>query len=69
MRGTDLPVIASIAVPSVSINLPIFKGEAIRHYFYGAGTLSPDQEMGKGNYALASHRATNPECCLHRWKI
>ncbi|BDP76468.1 hypothetical protein EfmAA242_06960 [Enterococcus faecium] len=28
---------------------------------YGAGTLSPDQEMGKGNYALASHRATNPE--------
>ncbi len=61
MSGTDLPVIASIAVPSVSINLPIFKGLDNTSLLYGAGTLSPDQEMGKGNYALASHRATNPE--------
>lgn len=61
MRGTDLPVIASIAVPSVSINLPVFKGLDNTSLLYGAGTLSPDQEMGKGNYALASHRATNPE--------
>ncbi|MFQ7237038.1 MAG: class A sortase, partial [Enterococcus hulanensis] len=25
--------------------------------YYGAGTLSPDQEMGEGNYGIASHRS------------
>ncbi|MBO0481358.1 class A sortase [Candidatus Enterococcus courvalinii] len=60
-ESKDLPVIASVAVPSVSINLPIFKGLSNTALLYGAGTLSPDQQMGKGNYALASHRSTNPE--------
>lgn len=57
----DLPVIASVAVPSVSINLPIFKGVDNVSLLYGAGTLFPDQKMGQGNYALASHRASNPK--------
>lgn len=61
LNHTELPVIGSIAVPSVSINLPIFKGLDNANLLYGAGTLSPDQQMGKGNYALASHRASNPE--------
>jgi sortase A len=57
----DLPVIGSIAVPSVGINLPIFRGIDNANLLYGAGTLDPKQEMGKGNYALASHRANNPQ--------
>ncbi|WP_165002842.1 MULTISPECIES: class A sortase [unclassified Enterococcus] len=61
MSRPELPVIASIAVPSVSINLPVFRGLDNASLLYGAGTLSPDQKMGEGNYALASHRANNPE--------
>jgi len=56
-----LPVIAGIAIPSVDINLPIFKGLSNENLLYGAGTLSPEQQMGKGNYALASHRMNDPK--------
>lgn len=54
-------MIASIAIPSVKIRLPIFKGLSNEALLYGAGTLSPDQEMGAGNYALASHRSDQPD--------
>ncbi|MBM7712119.1 sortase A [Enterococcus xiangfangensis] len=60
LSNKKLPVIGGIAVPSVKINLPIFKGLANEVLLYGAGTLSPDQKMGEGNYALASHRADRP---------
>ncbi|OTN77972.1 hypothetical protein A5886_003073 [Enterococcus sp. 8G7_MSG3316] len=56
-----LPVIGGVAIPSVEINLPIFKGLSNEALLYGAGTLSPTQQMGEGNYALASHRAQSPE--------
>lgn len=51
-----LPVIGGIAIPSVGINLPIFKGLANEALLFGAGTFSETQKMGEGNYALASHR-------------
>ncbi|WP_025730354.1 class A sortase [Atopobacter phocae] len=54
-RG-NLPVIGGIAVPSVKLNLPIYKGVAHQQLLSGAGTLRPDQVMGSGNYPLASHR-------------
>lgn len=57
----ELPVIASIAIPSVKIRLPIFKGLSNEALFYGAGTMSPTQEMGEGNYGLASHRSDQPD--------
>ena len=57
----ELPVIAGIAIPSVRIRLPIFKGLSNEALFYGAGTLSPTQEMGEGNYGLASHRSDQPD--------
>lgn len=57
----DYPVIAGIAVPAVDINLPIFMGLANEHLLWGAGTLSESQEMGTGNYALASHLSHDPE--------
>ena len=56
-----LPVIGGVAIPSVAINLPIFKGLSNEALLYGAGTLSPTQQMVEGNYALASHRAQSPE--------
>ncbi|MGM0301261.1 sortase A [Enterococcus sp. AZ048] len=59
LKGTSkkLPVIASVAVPRVGICLPVFKGLENDGLYYGAGTLSPDQEMGEGNYGIASHRS------------
>lgn len=56
-KSKDLPVIASVAVPRVGICLPVFKGLENDGLYYGAGTLSPDQQMGVGNYGLASHRS------------
>ena len=61
LSNKALPVIGGVAVPSVGINLPIFKGLANEALLYGAGTLSPTQKMGEGKYALASHRAQSPE--------
>ena len=57
----DLPIIGGIAVPSVKINLSIFKGVSNRNLLAGAGTLDPNQKMGEGNYALASHSLENKE--------
>lgn len=53
--ATGLPVIAGIAIPDVGINLPIFKGLGNTEIAYGAGTMKPEQKLGEGNYALASH--------------
>ncbi|KXT64464.1 class A sortase [Streptococcus gallolyticus] len=54
--GTDLLVIGGIAVPDLSINLPIFKGVTNDNLLYGAGTMKENQVMGgENNYALASH--------------
>ena len=50
-----LPVIGGIAIPELEMNLPIFKGLDNVNLFYGAGTMKPNQVMGKGNYSLASH--------------
>lgn len=55
MAAQNLPVIGGIAIPDLKVNLPIFKGMGNIELSYGAGTMKPDQEMGKGNYALASH--------------
>ncbi|KXU15536.1 Sortase A, LPXTG specific [Streptococcus oralis] len=56
-----LPVIGGIAIPELEINLPIFKGLDNVNLFYGAGTMKANQEMGKGNYSLASHHIFTPE--------
>lgn len=60
LSKTVLPVVGGIAVPRVGINLPIFKGVGNDELLSGAGTMKADQEMGKGNYALASHRCYDP---------
>ena len=57
----QLPVIGGIAIPEVEINLPIFKGLDNVNLFYGAGTMKPNQKMGEGNYALASHHIFTAE--------
>ncbi|HEM6309494.1 TPA: class A sortase [Streptococcus suis] len=54
-EAQQLPVIGGISIPELGINLPIFKGVSNVSLMYGAGTMKETQEMGKGNYSLASH--------------
>ena len=54
-QAQKLPVIGGISIPEVSMTLPIFKGLDNVGLYYGAGTMKEDQQMGQGNYALASH--------------
>lgn len=56
-----MPVVATIKVPSVKIKLPIMEGVSNSAMSVGAGTLKPNQEIGKGNYAMASHHMNNPK--------
>ncbi len=59
-RDTGLDTIGGIAIPSVKMNLPIFKGVSNYVLAVGAGTMKEEQVMGKGNYALASHYMYEP---------
>ena len=51
----NVDYIGKIAIPSVHILLPIIEGVTNQSMCVGAGTMKPGQQMGKGNYALASH--------------
>ncbi|WP_127849038.1 class A sortase [Lacticaseibacillus hulanensis] len=51
----NLKPIGLMAVPSVNVHLPILAGIANTNLVVGAGTMKPDQVMGKRNYALAGH--------------
>lgn len=57
----DLPVIGGIAMPDLQMNLPIHMGTDNAGMYYGAGTISPNQQMGESNYVLASHHSKHPE--------
>lgn len=68
----DAPIIGNIIVPDVDLHLPILKGVSDSNLLIGAGTLKEEQEMGVGNYALASHNMRNPNLLfspLHRSEI
>lgn len=49
------PMIGEIAIPDIDLNLPIVKGVSDDNLLVGAATMKPGQEMGIGNYSLASH--------------
>lgn len=57
---TYLPVIGGLSIPSIDLRLPVLKGLSNDNLYAGAGTMTPDQEIGKGNYALASHNILQP---------
>ncbi|AVK82632.1 class A sortase [Lysinibacillus sp. B2A1] len=54
-KANKMPVVGSIAVPSVDMQLPIVKGVGNAALAVGAGTMKPNQSLGQGNYALAGH--------------
>lgn len=52
--------IGKISIPSVALKLAIFKGVSEEVISIGAGTMKDDQQMGEGNYSLASHYMNDP---------
>jgi len=52
--------IGEIIIPAIDLNLPILFGVSGTHVARGAATMHPWQEMGQGNYALASHNMLVP---------
>ncbi|BDR59618.1 class A sortase [Xylocopilactobacillus apicola] len=59
IKGQEAPTIGKMSIPSVGLKLPVLKGLDNYNLSLGAGTMKADQEMGKGNYALAGHYMTN----------
>jgi len=52
--NTDL-LIGQLVIPSVDMNIPIFKGINNANLLAGSATMRKDQKMGEGNYPLAGH--------------
>ncbi|KRN61753.1 class A sortase [Pediococcus inopinatus] len=58
---SDYAPVGKVAIPNVSLRLPIGKGLGHQVLSRGAGTMSEDQQMGQGNYAMAGHYMTNTQ--------
>ena len=59
--NTDrIEVIGEVLLPKSHIHLPIGLGVANNTLALAAGTMRPDQVMGRGNYPLAGHHMVNP---------
>ncbi len=52
-------IIGQIVIPSLDMNLTIFKGLSENELFAGVGTMKAGQVMGEGNYSIAGHYAEN----------
>lgn len=59
MDNKNYPIIGALSYPALKISLPIFNGDGDTTMLYGCGTMKEGQQMGKGNYALASHHVSN----------
>lgn len=64
MDTSNFLTVGAIAIPSVELNLPIYKGVSNAVLFAGAGTMKATQKMGEGNYSLASHHYFSDERVL-----
>lgn len=57
-ENTD-SLIGILLIPSLDINLPIYKGVNDSNLMRGVSTMKPDQKMGLNNYSLAGHNMKN----------
>lgn len=58
-------ILGQLVVPQIDMNLTVFKGVDNQILNAGVGTMRADQEMGKGNYAIAGHYDWNDDL-FHR---
>lgn len=54
-RRSHYKAVGQIAIPSLNINLNIYRGVGNDELNLGAGSMLPKQKMGHGNYCLAAH--------------
>lgn len=55
----QINIIGVVSIPEINMTVPIAKGVDNTTLALAAGTMRPDMEMGKGNYALAGHNMAN----------
>ena len=57
LHNDNLNAIGCMSIPKIKMINPIFNGYGINGTYLalGACTMKPNQQMGKGNYALAGH--------------
>lgn len=48
-------IVGQLVVPSINLNIPVFKGINNTNLLAGSATMREDQTMGQGNYPLAGH--------------
>lgn len=58
--------IGKLAIPKVSIDLPILAGLSNENLLTGVATYRADQQLGKDNYVLLSHNIYEKNVLLHR---
>ena len=54
-------VIGAIYAPTVNLRMAITYGVSQDLLLWSAGTLKPDQQMGRGNFAIIGHNSQNPD--------
>lgn len=60
-HAKQVEVDGQMLVPSVGLHLPVNEGVGAQSLLLGAGTMRPNEQMGQGNYALASHHMINKD--------
>lgn len=58
-------IIGRLVVPSLNMNLALFRGLDGPSLLAGVGTMKADQEFGKGNFSIAGHRAKSKDVLFH----
>lgn len=48
-------IVGYLSIPDLQLEVPILEGTTYEKMLYGATTVLENQQMGKGNYALAAH--------------
>lgn len=54
-------IVGQLVIPSVKMNITIFKGINNTNLLAGAATMRADQKMGTGNYPLAGHYSSKED--------
>ncbi len=52
-------LVGRLFIPSIDLNLAVYNGITNTILHAGAGTMRPNLEMGKGNFPIAGHYASN----------
>ena len=69
LSGKVLPVIGGVAIPSVKIQLPIFKGLSNEALLFGAGTFKKRKKMEQKKQHITSQHNSNEKATLTPKKV